>query len=141
MHQVLEEIGNITHVRQIISQFLYDIVTLRLTLAPLTMAILTGRCFSHQRLALHSATDGVDVEAVQCARLQVGDISICDGGDGQLQDPRLSAVGSNGGEVHPVSGHLDGWTGPGDGDLPISNLVELQLCGCRDLLCGQEGVD
>lgn len=40
---------------------------------------LTGRLFSHEGLALHSTIDGVDVKAVQRARLQVSDVRVCVG--------------------------------------------------------------
>lgn len=57
----------------------FVVIHLCLIWAPLSMAKLTGRLFSYKRLTLHSTIDGVDVEAVQCAWLQVSDISICVG--------------------------------------------------------------
>lgn len=41
------------------------------------MVILTGRLFSYKRLALHSTISSIDVEAVEGAWLQMGDVSIC----------------------------------------------------------------
>lgn len=38
--------------------------------------LLTGGFFSHQWLALHPAIDGIDVKAVERARLQVGDVGV-----------------------------------------------------------------
>lgn len=38
--------------------------------------LLTGSFFSHEWLALHVAIDGVDVKAIERARLQVGDVSV-----------------------------------------------------------------
>lgn len=43
------------------------------------MVILTGKLLSHKWLALYSTINGIDVEAIQCARLQVGDVSVCVG--------------------------------------------------------------
>ena len=79
----------------------------------------TGRDLSNECLAFHSATDGVDVEAVGFAWLQVGDLSICVGGDGQRQGPRVGAITANGGVDHLVTRHLGGWTLPGYGDLHV----------------------
>lgn len=42
----------------------------------LLTGLLTGRFFSHKWLALHSAIDGIDVKAIQRARLQVSDVSV-----------------------------------------------------------------
>lgn len=99
---------------------------------------LTGSLFSYKRLTLHSAADGIDVEAVQRAWLQMGDLRVCIGGNRQPQGPYVSAIGPNGGESDSVTWHLIGWTGPDDGDLRIRNLVELQVCGGLDHLCGEE---
>lgn len=38
--------------------------------------LLTGGLFSHQWLALHPAIDGIDVKAVERARLQVSDVGV-----------------------------------------------------------------
>lgn len=100
--------------------------------------LLTGISFPHKGLTLHSTADGVDVEAVECAWLQVGDVSVCVGWHGQLQGPKLSAIWANGWEDHSVTRDLSGWTSPGDGDLHIWDLVELQVCWGWDLLCGQK---
>lgn len=48
------------------------------------MRRLTGRLLAHQRLALGSTVDGVDVEAVQGAGLQVCDLSVGVGRGGEL---------------------------------------------------------
>lgn len=102
---------------------------------------LTGMLFSHKRLTLHTTIDGIDVKTVQCARLQVSDFSICVGGNGQHQGSHLSAVGTNRREGHPITSHLTGWTFPGDAELYIGYIIELQVRGCWDFLCGREVVD
>lgn len=87
--------------------------------AAATVVKLTGKLLSSQRLALLSIADGVDVEAVERAGLQVGDLSVRVGGDGQLQQPHVGAIRVDGGEDHPVTRHLAGWAGPGDHDLCV----------------------
>lgn len=38
--------------------------------------LLTGRFLSHKWLALYATIDGIDVKAIQRARLQVSDVSV-----------------------------------------------------------------
>lgn len=100
----------------------------------------TGGFFSNKRLALRIASDGVDVEAVERAGLQMGDFSVRVGGNGQLKGPQLGAVLAHWWEDHPVAGNLGGRTRPSNADPGIRNLVELQVGRSWDLFCGEEKI-